>query len=238
MKLCMDSARQDLLHTTQASTHWLQMILQVPVVVDGDHAVHESFEIARYLETTYPDAPSLFGGEGGEAGCLFTNAFADAVLMRNFRPLPDFSYPLNVGRGCQCCQYRLFYLPASFILSLWLCQPEAFTTALILHADYFPLIIADIHSTLAEKDKDYFRTSREKMFGSKLEDLQLGREVRFRCSFPSSSSKGLARCSKESQSLLPKRKHTIALPRELTRPFWRSSGCRRSIQRGCLYKAD
>ena len=75
--------------------------------------------------------------------------------------------PVNTARST--CLFPL--------LSFWLWEPEAFTPPLILHADYFPLIIADIHSTLAEKDKDYFRTSREEMFGAKLEDLQLGREV-------------------------------------------------------------
>ena len=56
--------------------------MQVPVLVDGDNVIHESFEIAKYLEKTYPKAPSLFGGEGGEAGCLFANAYADAIMMR------------------------------------------------------------------------------------------------------------------------------------------------------------
>ena len=153
------------------------MIVQVPVLVDGDQSVHESFEIARYLEKSYPDAPSLFGGEGGEAGCSFTSAFADDVLMRNACPLPFFSYNSMWKGGCQCCQHRHFHMPASFTLFQRFCEPDALTTPLNLHADYFPLIVADIHSTLAEKDKSYFRNSREEMFHGKLEDLQLGREV-------------------------------------------------------------
>ena len=40
---------------------------KIPVIRDGDTVVEESFEIAKYLEETYPDGPSLFGGEGGLA---------------------------------------------------------------------------------------------------------------------------------------------------------------------------
>ena len=39
---------------------------KVPVIRDGDTIVEESFEIAKYLEKTHPDAPSLFNGSGGE----------------------------------------------------------------------------------------------------------------------------------------------------------------------------
>ena len=39
----------------------------VPVIRDGDYVMHESYDIACYLEDTYPDAPSLFGGDGGRA---------------------------------------------------------------------------------------------------------------------------------------------------------------------------
>lgn len=34
----------------------------VPVIVDGGRTVSDSWQIARYLEETYPDRPSLFGG--------------------------------------------------------------------------------------------------------------------------------------------------------------------------------
>lgn len=39
-----------------------------------------------------------------------------------------------------------------------------------------PLIIADIHDCLAEKDRAYFRASREKVFGARLEQVMDGRE--------------------------------------------------------------
>ena len=40
---------------------------KVPVLLDGDTSVVDSWTIANYLEDTYPDRPSLFGGEGGRA---------------------------------------------------------------------------------------------------------------------------------------------------------------------------
>ncbi len=49
----------------------------VPVIEDGDTVVGDSWAIAQYLETTYPDRPSLFGGGSGLA---LTNAFQNWVL--------------------------------------------------------------------------------------------------------------------------------------------------------------
>ena len=37
----------------------------VPVLKDGDTVVRDSWKIAEYLETRYPEAPSLFGGDIG-----------------------------------------------------------------------------------------------------------------------------------------------------------------------------
>lgn len=54
---------------------------KVPVLVDGDRVVADSWRIAEYLEDTYPDRPSLFGGEGGRALARFVNAWADAVMI-------------------------------------------------------------------------------------------------------------------------------------------------------------
>lgn len=43
----------------------------VPVIRDGEKLVADSFDIAVYLDETYPDRPSLFGGEGGRASARF-----------------------------------------------------------------------------------------------------------------------------------------------------------------------
>jgi hypothetical protein len=42
--------------------------VQVPVIVDANQDgkwVNDSWAIAKYLEETYPDQPSLFGGPQG-----------------------------------------------------------------------------------------------------------------------------------------------------------------------------
>ena len=54
---------------------------RVPVLIDGDRVVFDSWTIATYLEDTHPDRPSLFGGESGRAVTRFVNAWADGVLV-------------------------------------------------------------------------------------------------------------------------------------------------------------
>lgn len=54
---------------------------KVPVILDDGRAVTDSWTIAEYLEDTYPDRPSLFGGSGGRALARFLNGWADATLV-------------------------------------------------------------------------------------------------------------------------------------------------------------
>ncbi|NQV21253.1 MAG: glutathione S-transferase family protein [Rhodospirillales bacterium] len=60
---------------------------RVPVLVDGETTVPDSWNIACYLEDTYLDRPSLFGGEIGRAEALFLNNWADKVLNPGIFPL-------------------------------------------------------------------------------------------------------------------------------------------------------
>lgn len=53
---------------------------KVPVLVDGDRVVADSWAIACWLEDRYPDRPSLFDGDGGRAVSRFVNDWADGVL--------------------------------------------------------------------------------------------------------------------------------------------------------------
>jgi glutathione S-transferase len=99
---------------------------RVPVLVDGETHVHDSWAIAVYLETHYPDRPSLFGGAAAMAVARFVNAWGDGVLM---------------------------------------------TAAA-------PLLVSDIPAHLHEKDRAYFRQSREKAFGRTLEEVTADRDVR------------------------------------------------------------
>ena len=91
---------------------------KVPVLVDGSKTVTDSWEIARYLEDTYSDRPSLFGGPLGESGALF--------------------------------------------IKFWCMQA--------INPPLFQIILPDLFQHLHEKDKAYFRESREKMIGMTLEE--------------------------------------------------------------------
>jgi len=53
---------------------------RVPVLVDGERWINDSWAIANYLEATYPDRPSLFGGPSGAALTRFHVGWADTVL--------------------------------------------------------------------------------------------------------------------------------------------------------------
>lgn len=54
---------------------------KVPVLVDGEVSIHDSPVIAAYLEKTYPDRPSLFGGPAAQALSRFYVDWADGVLQ-------------------------------------------------------------------------------------------------------------------------------------------------------------
>jgi glutathione S-transferase len=98
---------------------------RVPVLVDGETVVSDSWAIAEHLERGYPEAPSLFGGDAGRAVTRFVNEFTDSVV--------------NTGIA--------------------------------------PLIVSDILPLLHEKDRAYFRASREKHFGKSLEEVTANRET-------------------------------------------------------------
>jgi glutathione S-transferase len=96
----------------------------VPVLVDGDNTVHDSWEIARYLDAAYPDRPLLFSGE--EAQTL------------------------------------------AFFFKHW-CERS-------VHPHIMRIVVMDLYNSLHEKDKPYFRASREKRFGKTLEDFGADRD--------------------------------------------------------------
>lgn len=89
----------------------------VPVLVDGDRAIHESFTIAVYLDEAYPSRPGLFSGAEGRALAFFFHQWAIRAV----------------------------------------------------HGPLLRVVVLDLFGTIAEKDKAYFRESREKRFGMSLE---------------------------------------------------------------------
>ncbi len=102
---------------------------RVPVIVDDEQVVCDSWAIAQYLEESYPQYPSLFGGEVGKSLSRFITDWVEAEL-----------------------------------------NPEIVR-----------LIITDIYSHLHEKDKDYFRQTREKAFGATLEVIPPNTRKGFWC---------------------------------------------------------
>jgi glutathione S-transferase len=60
---------------------------KVPVLLDGETSVADSWAIANYLEDNYPDRPSLFGGEGGRALGRMMNWWGDVTVMGGMFPL-------------------------------------------------------------------------------------------------------------------------------------------------------
>jgi glutathione S-transferase len=59
---------------------------KVPVLLDGDRSVVDSWAIANYLEDAYPDRPSLFGGEGGRAMARMINWWGDIAVIGGMFP--------------------------------------------------------------------------------------------------------------------------------------------------------
>jgi glutathione S-transferase len=52
----------------------------IPILVDGDTNVRESWDIANYLVDTYPDRPALWHGAEGRNHARFVNLWADQAL--------------------------------------------------------------------------------------------------------------------------------------------------------------
>jgi len=99
---------------------------RVPVLLDGDKIISDSWTIAEYLEDTYPDRPSLFGSAQARRVTRFINSWADIVV----------------------------------------------------NAALARLLLTDIYAHLHEKDRVYFRESREKRFGMPLEQVSADRDTR------------------------------------------------------------
>ncbi len=97
----------------------------VPVLVDNGRWLSDSWTIANYLEDTYPQAPSLFGGAAARSLTRFYATAADALGPAMAR-----------------------------------------------------MLVLDIHDRIADKDRTYFRQTREKRFGMTLEAAVADREQR------------------------------------------------------------
>ncbi|SRR6266700_2483075 len=70
---------------------------KVPVLLHGDSAVVDSWVIANYLEDSYPDRPSLFGGEGGRATGRMLNWWGDITVVGGMFPLIVADIPAHLA---------------------------------------------------------------------------------------------------------------------------------------------
>ena len=55
---------------------------KAPVLIDGERVISDSWTIADYLETNYPQAPSLFGSQEGRSLARFVSHWTDRALVR------------------------------------------------------------------------------------------------------------------------------------------------------------
>jgi len=91
---------------------------KVPILVDGDETIVDSYEIFRYLDRVYPGKP-LLGDEMAEARARFFKFYAERSLA-----------------------------------------PGVMRT-----------VLTDVFNAVHPDDRDYFRTTREKALGCKLEEM-------------------------------------------------------------------
>jgi glutathione S-transferase len=69
---------------------------KVPVLLDGDTSIVDSWTIANYLEDRYPDRPSLFGGEGGRAMGRMLNWWGDVTVIAGMFPMIVADIPAHL----------------------------------------------------------------------------------------------------------------------------------------------
>jgi glutathione S-transferase len=93
----------------------------VPVLIDGNDVLHDSWKIAEELDRRYPDRPLLIENEQGRALANFARHFAQTAIS----------------------------------------------------SAAFKAVILDIYNAIHEKDRAYFRKSREERFGKTMEEFAI-----------------------------------------------------------------
>ena len=66
----------------------------MPIIEDHGKVVNDSFDIALYLEQTYPDKPTLFGGPGGAALLLLLHVFGCVAKTQHVVADVTVSWPV------------------------------------------------------------------------------------------------------------------------------------------------
>lgn len=73
----------------------------VPVIVDGETVVNDSWAIAEYLEDTYPELPSLFGSAAGRGMAKTITKFVDMTILPKLPNLIIADLVENVDERCR-----------------------------------------------------------------------------------------------------------------------------------------
>lgn len=117
---------------------------KVPIVVDGDRVIHDSWNIATHLETRFPEHPSLFGGAVGRALTRHINVWADTTLALAIRRLiaADFIY-------CLAPEDRAYYRRSRE--TQFGCTLEAYCADRERWLGEFNATIAPLEQTLSEQ---------------------------------------------------------------------------------------
>jgi glutathione S-transferase len=110
-------------------------------------------EIASIGDGTHKTVPVIEDG-----GRFFGDSWTIANYLEEVYPERPSLFGGAAGRG-----------PTLFLLN-WVTEA--------LHRGVAELVVLDIHDQLGERDKAYFRSSRERRFGRTLEEVQQDRETR------------------------------------------------------------
>ncbi|MBB4238318.1 glutathione S-transferase family protein [Rhizobium esperanzae] len=71
----------------------------VPVLDDNGRLIPDSFDIALYLEETYPERPSLFDGEGGKALSRMVEGYSQMIIHPAITRIALLDIHANLDEG-------------------------------------------------------------------------------------------------------------------------------------------
>jgi glutathione S-transferase len=117
---------------------------KVPIILDGDRVIHDSWNIAVHLEARFPDHPSLFGGDVGVRLTRHINFWSDTTLGAAIRRLiaADFIY-------CLAPEDRAYYRRSRE--AQFGCTLEAYCVDRDRWLGEFAATIAPLEQTLSEQ---------------------------------------------------------------------------------------
>jgi glutathione S-transferase len=155
---------------------------KVPIVVDGDRVIHDSWTIAVHLETHFPEQPSLFGGAVGRGLARHINLWSDGTLSPAIRRLISADFI-----DCLAPEDRAYFRRSRE--AQFGCTLEAYCADRERWLGEFEAVVAPLEQTLSEQAyvsgaapgyADYllFSVFQYARLGSPLELLRAGTALR------------------------------------------------------------